>query len=93
MSENLGLVAAPTCTCGCVDEAPVLDVRAIPHSIRHAAVFGAFDAIPVGGSLVVIAPHAPMPLLAQLADRAPVEWTFLTEGPDEWHVQITRRGF
>ena len=81
-----------TCGCGGHDDAdPVLDVRAIPHAIRHATVFGAFDAIAPGGSLVLVAPHAPLPLLAQLAQRAPVDVEYLVEGPDAWHVRITRR--
>src|SRR5699024_6734078 len=34
------------CTCGEHDSAapPELDVREVPHAIRHATVFGAFDA-------------------------------------------------
>ncbi|HET7723109.1 MAG TPA: DUF2249 domain-containing protein [Propionibacteriaceae bacterium] len=79
------------CACG-HDSAEdiVLDVRTIPHAIRHAAVFGAFDAIPTNGSIVIVAPHLPRPLLAQLAERAPIEVEYLTEGPDAWHVRITR---
>ncbi|MDQ7991109.1 MAG: DUF2249 domain-containing protein [Propionicimonas sp.] len=80
--------------CGCGghdDQVPALDVRTIPHAIRHAAVLGAFDAIPVGGSMILVAPHAPLPLLAQLAERAPIEVEFLVEGPSEWHVKLTRR--
>ena len=80
--------------CGCHehdDAAPVLDVRSIPHAIRHATVLGAFDAIPPGGALVVVAPHRPLPLLAQLAERAPIDVAYLVDGPDAWHVQITRR--
>ena len=79
--------------CGCGEEsvgAPVLDVRTIPHAIRHATVFGAWSAIPVGGSLVLVAPHDPKPLLAQLADRGPVSVTYLDEGPDAWRLQLTR---
>lgn len=80
-----------TCSCGGHDDAtPVLDVRPIPHAIRHATVFGAFDTILPGWSLIIVAPHAPMPLLAQLAERAPIEWEFLVEGPEAWHVKITR---
>ncbi len=84
--------AGHTCGCGGHDEAdPVLDVRAIPHAIRHAAVLGAFDAIAPGAALVIVAPHAPRPLLAQLAERAPVDVEYLVEGPEAWHVRITRR--
>ncbi|WP_163276049.1 DUF2249 domain-containing protein [Cellulomonas iranensis] len=83
--------AGHTCGCGGHDEAdPVLDVRTIPHAIRHATVFGAFDAIAPGAALVIVAPHAPRPLLAQLADRAPIDVEYLVEGPEAWHVRITR---
>lgn len=85
--------AAEPHACACSDDAdgdPVLDVRSIPHAIRHATVFGAFEAIPVGGALVVVAPHLPRPLLAQLAERAPIDVDVLVDGPDAWHVRITR---
>ncbi|MGH3560251.1 MAG: DUF2249 domain-containing protein, partial [Mycobacterium sp.] len=36
------------CSCGETDDdLPELDVREIPHAIRHATVFGAFDTVPV----------------------------------------------
>ena len=80
--------------CDCGDDshgAPELDVRAIPHAIRHATVFGALSAIPAGGTLVIVAPHDPKPLLAQIADReGPVTVTYLVEGPDFWRLAITR---
>ena len=87
------LPSAPETGCGCGghDEPdPVLDVRAIPHAVRHGAVFGAFDAIAPGASLVLVAPHAPLPLLAQLAERAPIVVETLVDGPTELHVRITR---
>lgn len=84
--------AGHSCGCGGHDEAdPVLDVRPIPHAIRHATVLGAFDAIAPGQSLVIIAPHLPRPLLAQLAERAPIDTEVLVDGPDAWTVRITRR--
>src|SRR6478736_5812524 len=79
--------------CGCREaagDAPELDVRVIPHAIRHASVFGAWSAIPQGGSLALVAPHDPKPLLAQLADLGPITVTYLDEGPDAWRLQITR---
>ncbi len=80
-----------SCGCGGHDEdMPVLDVRDIPHAVRHGAVFGAFEQIRPGGSLIIVAPHAPLPMLAQLSQRAPIETEFLTEGPVEWRVRITR---
>ncbi len=81
-----------TCACGGHDEdVPVLDVRTIPHAIRHATVLGAFDAIAPGDAMIIVAPHKPLPLLAQLADRAPLDVEFLVEGPEEWQVLLTRR--
>ncbi|MEO7070116.1 MAG: DUF2249 domain-containing protein, partial [Nostocoides sp.] len=73
-----------TAACGChEDEAvPELDVRAIPHRIRHATVFGALEAIGPGESLDLIAPHNPLPLLAQIADRenGQIAVAYLDEG-------------
>ncbi|HLS62412.1 MAG TPA: DUF2249 domain-containing protein [Ruania sp.] len=86
-------VSSSGCGCGCTDEGvPVLDVREIPHAIRHATVFGALGAVPTGGSLDLIAPHDPKPLLAQIADRDPVQVTYLQSGPQAWTLRLTRQG-
>lgn len=79
-------------SCGCAhDEAtPVMDVRPIPHAVRHGAVFGAFAATPVGSSLVIVAPHNPLPLLEQLAQRFELEVSYLKQDPEEWQVQLHR---
>ena len=93
LTEGPTATAGHTSPCGCsetVGDAPELDVRAIPHAIRHATVFGAWSAIPHDGSLVIVAPHDPKPLLAQLADLGPLTVTYLDEGPDAWRLQITR---
>ena len=83
------------CTCGgeTVSEFPVLDATLIPHALRHATIFGALDSLTVGSGMVLLAPHKPVPLLAQIEDRAPgaFEVTFLSEGPEKWHVQFVRR--
>lgn len=80
------------CGCGCTDEGiPALDVRSIPHAIRHATVFGAFGAIASGGSMDLVAPHNPLPLLAQLRDHfGEIEVTYLVEGPEDWALRLTR---
>ncbi|WP_413451901.1 DUF2249 domain-containing protein [Georgenia phoenicis] len=82
------------CACGGHDDAtPVLDVRQIPHAIRHATVFGALTAIAPGFSLDLVAPHNPVPLLAQLEERQPGAFavTYLVEGPEDWTVRLTRQ--
>ena len=85
---------AHACTCGCVDEElPELDARAIPHAIRHATIFGALGAIKPGGAMVLVAPHDPKPLLAQIAEREGdlIEVSYLEEGPEAWRLKLTRR--
>ena len=82
------------CGCGESDaDEPVLDVREVPHSIRHATVFGAFDAVPVGGALVLVAHHDPVPLLRQLHDRTAgrISVDYLERGPEAWRLRLTRR--
>lgn len=83
------------CGCGEVDPAghPELDARTIPHAIRHATIFGALDSVRPGQGLVLIAPHDPLPLLAQLERREPgvFEVDYLESGPEAWRLAIVRR--
>ena len=92
---TLPLVHAHTgCTCSEADghAAPVLDARAIPHAIRHGAIFGALDSLASGSALVLVAPHDPQPLLAQARDRYPegLEVEYLQSGPEAWHIRLQR---
>ena len=100
-AENVEIEIRPTSpaaaeghACGCQHEESevVLDVRAIPHAVRHSAVRGAFGAIPVGGTMVLVAPHRPTPLLAELAADAngALAVEVLMEEPGECHVRLTR---
>lgn len=85
-------------TCGCgaraAEDAPVLDVRAIPHAVRHAAVLGAISGVPSGGALVLLAPHDPLPLLRELEEREPAAFAvgYDSAGPETWAVRLTRVG-
>ncbi len=71
---------------------PEIDARYISHAIRHAAVFGALSAVRPGAAMVLIAPHDPKPLLAQIAARegAAVEVTYLQSGPEAWRLKLAR---
>ncbi len=99
-AESASAEAAPAgghahagCNCGEDDEeVPELDVREVPHAIRHATVFGAFDAVPVGGSMILVAPHDPIPLLHQLAERSNgrIAVGYEQRGPDAWRLRLTR---
>lgn len=82
------------CACGGHDEQlPELDARAIPHALRHATIFGALDSIRPGNAMVLIAPHDPLPLLAQLEDRSPgaFEISYRERGPEAWKLQFVRQ--
>jgi uncharacterized protein (DUF2249 family)/iron-sulfur cluster repair protein YtfE (RIC family) len=83
------------CTCGETDDEayPELDARTVPHAIRHATIFGALDAVRPGGGLVLVAPHDPLPLLAQLDGRAPGQFDvrYLERGPEAFRLLLVRR--
>lgn len=82
--------------CGCNEPTdtsyPELDARMVPHAIRHATIFGALDAVRPGGGLILVAPHDPLPLLAQLEQRSPGTFSvsYLERGPEAWRMSITR---
>jgi uncharacterized protein (DUF2249 family)/iron-sulfur cluster repair protein YtfE (RIC family) len=83
------------CGCGEQDPAgvlPELDARAVPHAIRHATIFGALNSVGAGGGLVLVAPHDPLPLLAQLEQRSPGQFSvdYLERGPEAWRVRFVR---
>lgn len=81
------------CGCGHDDATPELDVRPVPHALRHGAVFGALSTVAPGFAMVLVAPHDPLPLLAQLEDREPgaFEVRYLEQGPEAWRLRLTRR--
>lgn len=60
----------------------------MPHALRHATVFGALDAVPEGSAMVLVAPHDPLPLLAQIEGRGPgtVSVEYLARGPEAWRL-------
>ncbi len=70
-----------------------LDVRSLPHANRHARVLAAVSELPVDGALVLIAPHAPLPLLAEIDRRfaGQIDSEWLQEGPEVWQVRLQRR--
>lgn len=95
MTDALPIIHAHSgCTCSDVvgHADPVLDARAIPHDIRHAAIFGALDSLSSGSALVLVAPHDPQPLLAQARARYPegIGVTYLEQGPEAWHIRLQR---
>ncbi|WP_316670021.1 DUF2249 domain-containing protein [uncultured Propionibacterium sp.] len=82
--------------CGCDGHAvsePELDATQIPHEIRHAAILGALQGIGPGGSMILVAPHDPLPLLAQVDSAWPGAFAreYVQEGPDAWKIRFTRQ--
>jgi uncharacterized protein (DUF2249 family)/iron-sulfur cluster repair protein YtfE (RIC family) len=83
------------CTCGEQDPVgvfPELDSRVVPHAIRHATIFGALGSVEVGNGLVLIASHDPLPLLAQVEQRTPGNFSidYLESGPETWRLRFVR---
>jgi uncharacterized protein (DUF2249 family) len=99
MSHSLPLSAdtpaAHTCGCGDADltALPELDARAVPHAIRHGAILGALGSLGAGSGMVLVAPHDPLPLLAQIEDRWPggFDLGYEERGPDAWRLRFVRR--
>ncbi len=81
------------CQCGCShDELPELDARTLPPAIRHGSILGALESLQPGASMVLIAPHDPLPLLAQVAERFgdAIEYGYGDRQPDAVRVRFTR---
>lgn len=82
--------------CGCGEAEgpgyPELDARAVPHAIRHATIFGALGSVAPGGGMVLVAPHDPQPLLAQIEQLWPgvFDVSYLERGPDAWRLAFVR---
>lgn len=92
--SDLPLTETHNCTCGEHAEAePELDARVIPHEIRHAAILGSLQGIGVGQSMILVAPHNPLPLLAQIDAAWPGGFSreYVQEGPDAWKIRFTRQ--
>ncbi len=85
--------AGEGCSCGrsAVTD-PELDARQIPPTIRHGAIFGALEAVAPGHGMVLVAPHDPKPLMAQVAERYGDSFRteYLERGPEAWRVRFQR---
>ncbi len=95
-SDQAESVAQDGHACGCGEadgtDHPVLDARSVPHAIRHATVLGALDSIRPGAGMILLAPHDPKPLLAQVERRHPgvFQVDYLERGPENWRLVFVR---
>ncbi|MDN5864696.1 MAG: DUF2249 domain-containing protein [Gammaproteobacteria bacterium] len=71
----------------------VMDVRTIPHAIRHQTIFEAWEGLKEGESFLLVADHDPVPLRRQFEAMhgEKFSWTYARRGPDTWRVEIGRR--
>jgi uncharacterized protein (DUF2249 family) len=94
MTPELPLVEKDhACTCGEHDVPhPELDARLIPHALRHGAILGALSRVRPGAAMVLVAPHNPLPLLAEIEreENGAIEVSYLAEGPEAWRLLLTR---
>jgi uncharacterized protein (DUF2249 family) len=67
-----------------------IDVRTILPRERHPLIFGSFDALVPGESLLLVNDHDPKPLLYQFQaeSRSEFTWDYLENGPEVWKVKI-----
>lgn len=81
------------CGCGAADDAlPELDARQIPHAVRHAAIHGVVDSLAPGAAVVLVAPHDPLPLLAQIEQwrGSAITVEYVERGPEAWKLKLQR---
>jgi uncharacterized protein (DUF2249 family) len=71
---------------------PGLDVRDLPPSQRHDAIFTAYRQLAPGEGFVLVNDHDPKPLRYQFEAEHPGEftWDYLETGPSVWRVRIGR---
>ncbi|MGH8162393.1 MAG: DUF2249 domain-containing protein [Gammaproteobacteria bacterium] len=71
----------------------VIDVRTIPHNLRHQMIFQTWEELAAGESFLLVADHDPVPLHRQFEAMHGSEfsWTYAKQGPDTWQVEIGRR--
>ncbi len=69
------------------------DARGIAKRFRHAAIFGALDALHSGERMRFVNDHDPLPLLEQLQQRygETVDIAYLRREPGEIVIDFVRR--
>jgi uncharacterized protein (DUF2249 family) len=69
------------------------DARGIAKRFRHAAIFGALDALRAGETMRFVNDHDPLPLLDQLAQRygEAVEITYRAREPGNIVIDFVKK--
>lgn len=73
--------STPTVASGCYP----FDARGVAKRFRHAAIFGALDALQAGETMRFCNDHDPLPLLAQLDQRfgSRIKMSYVSRAPGE----------
>ena len=69
------------------------DARGVDKRFRHAAIFGALDALNHGETMRFVNDHDPLPLLAQLMERYgdSIEINYVAREPGGIVIDFTRK--
>ena len=68
-----------------------LVIHSLPKVVRHALLFAAMDNLPLGASLIVVAPHQPAPLFNYLQEsESHYRVETIETGPVDWRYRVTR---
>jgi uncharacterized protein (DUF2249 family) len=72
--------------------AATVDVRQVAPRDRHPLIFSTFSSLSAGEAFELVNDHDPKPLHSQFQAELPGQfsWDYLSAGPDEWRVRITR---
>ncbi len=75
------------------DEGNILDVTRLAPREKHPTVFSRYHALKEGESLTLHNDHDPKPLFYQMQGEMGdvFTWEYLEQGPQRWHVRITKR--
>jgi uncharacterized protein (DUF2249 family) len=70
------------------------DARGVAKRFRHAAIFGALDALQAGETMRFCNDHDPLPLLAQIDGRygARIQIAYVARAPGEIIIDFTLTG-
>ena len=69
------------------------DARGVAKRFRHAAIFGALDALNPGETMAFVNDHDPLPLLAQLTQRygEGIAINYASREPGQIAINFTRK--
>lgn len=73
----------------------LIDVRPMPPRERHPKIFGTWEELPPGESILLVNDHDPVPLYYQFAaeHEGTFRWEYLEQGPDVFRVRISKGDF